>query len=70
MGETNKSIKRRLADVKFKQTFVTQSEYDEAIEGLDEDKSKELRLGIMNKLKEATFKSKYYILTKYYTIHK
>ena len=70
MGWTNKSIKRRLADVKFKQTFVTQSEYDEAIEGLDEDKIKELRLGIINKLKEAIFKGKYYILTKYYTIHK
>ena len=53
-----------------KQAFVTQSEYDEAIEGLDEEKIKELRLGIINKLKEATFKSKYYILTKYYTIHK
>ena len=74
--ETNKSIKRRLVDVKFKQTFVTQSEYDEQIEGLNEDEIKELRLGIQNnQFKEASFRSKYrcalfYILTKYYVIHK
>ena len=56
---------------------MTQSEYDEQIEGLeDEDQINELRLGIINnKFKEASFRSKYkcalfYILTKYYGIHK
>ena len=59
-----------------KQSFVTQSEYNEAIEGLDKDEIKELRLGIQNnQFKEATFKSKYryalfYILTRYYMKHK
>ena len=62
--------------VKFKQTFVTQSEYDEQIEGLHQDEIKDLRLGIQNnQFKEASFRSKYkcalfYILTKYYVIHK
>ena len=75
LSETNRSIQRRLVDVKFKQTFVTQSEYDEQIDGLDESQIKELNLGILNnKFKEQTFKSKYkcalfYILTKYYVIH-
>ena len=76
LSETNRSIQRRLVDVKFKQTFVTQPEYDEATDGLNEEEIKELRLGILNnKFKEASFKSKYkcalfYILTKYYAIHK
>ena len=34
LSGTNRSIQRRLVDVKFKQTFVTQAEYDEQIEGL------------------------------------
>ena len=76
LSETNKSIQRRLVDVKFKQTFVTQSEYDDQTEGLNEEEIKDLRLGIQNnQFKEASFRSKYrcalfYILTKYYVIHK
>ena len=59
LSETNRSIQRRLVDVKFKQTFVTKAEYDEAIEGLNEDEIEELRLGIQNnQFKEASFRSK------------